>query len=151
MLLHPQASHLPVTPLFCAVCCLSFVYLLHLKWFNKKLWCHCMWHPVLGPLQSVMQDLHSEDNDDDSEDDDDNDGDSDAERPAHTHLTHHQRRLVTADQGVGGPLQSKFNSGIQIIYSVLCQPLFHITCVLRFVVLLHFTWDSLHWSPDTLI
>ena len=66
---------------------------------------------MLGPLQSVMQDLHSEDNDDDSEDDDDNDGDSDAERPAHTHLTHHQRRLVTADQGVGGPLQSKFNSG----------------------------------------
>ncbi|XP_072232691.1 protein AF-9 isoform X2 [Leuresthes tenuis] len=52
---------------------------------------------VLGPLQSVMQDLHSEDNDDDSEDDDDNDGDSDAERPAHTHLTHHQRRVSLSD------------------------------------------------------
>ncbi|KAL7375016.1 hypothetical protein ABVT39_010708 [Epinephelus coioides] len=49
---------------------------------------------VLGPLQSVMQDLHSDDNDEDSEDDDDNDMDSDVERPAHTHLTHHQRRLV---------------------------------------------------------
>ncbi|KAM4537206.1 protein AF-9 isoform 1-T1 [Odontesthes bonariensis] len=54
-------------------------------------------HTVLGPLQSVMQDLHSEDNDDDSEDDDDNDGDSDAERPAHTHLTHHQRRVSLSD------------------------------------------------------
>lgn len=49
---------------------------------------------MLGPLQSVMQDLHSDDNDDDSEDDDDNDMDSDVERPPHTHLTHHQRRLV---------------------------------------------------------
>lgn len=54
-------------------------------------------HTVLGPLQSVMQDLHSDDNDEDSEDDDeDNDMDSDMERPAHTHLTHHQRRLVNA-------------------------------------------------------
>lgn len=52
------------------------------------------WYTVLGPLQSVMQDLHSDDNDEDSEDDDDNDMDSDVERPAHTHLTHHQRRLV---------------------------------------------------------
>lgn len=51
-------------------------------------------YTVLGPLQSVMQDLHSDDNDEDSEDDDDNDMDSDMERPAHTHLTHHQRRLV---------------------------------------------------------
>ena len=51
-------------------------------------------HKVLGPLQSVMQDLHSDDNDEDSEDDDDNDMDSDMERLAHTHLTHHQRRLV---------------------------------------------------------
>ncbi|XP_036968815.1 protein AF-9 isoform X1 [Acanthopagrus latus] len=50
-------------------------------------------HTVLGPLQSVMQDLHSDDNDDDSEDDDDNDMDSDVERPPHTHLTHHQRRV----------------------------------------------------------
>ncbi|XP_047426131.1 protein AF-9 isoform X2 [Mugil cephalus] len=52
---------------------------------------------VLGPLQSVMQDLHSDDNDGDSEDDDDNDMDSDAERPAHTHLTHHQRRVSLSD------------------------------------------------------
>ncbi|XP_074480174.1 protein AF-9 isoform X4 [Sebastes fasciatus] len=52
---------------------------------------------VLGPLQSVMQDLHSDDNDDDSEDDDDNDMDSDVERPAHTHLTHHQRRVSLSD------------------------------------------------------
>lgn len=51
-------------------------------------------HTVLGPLQSVMQDLHSDDNDDDSEDDDDNDMDSDVERPTHTHITHHQRRLA---------------------------------------------------------
>lgn len=41
-----------------------------------------------------MQDLHSDDNDEDSEDDDDNDMDSDVERPAHTHLAHHPRRLV---------------------------------------------------------
>ncbi|XP_029310316.1 protein AF-9 isoform X2 [Cottoperca gobio] len=52
---------------------------------------------VLGPLQSVMQDLHSDDNDEDSEDDDDNDMDSDMERPAHTHLTHHQRRVSLSD------------------------------------------------------
>ncbi|XP_069034010.1 protein AF-9 isoform X2 [Embiotoca jacksoni] len=50
---------------------------------------------VLGPLQSVMQDLHSDD--DDSEDDEDNDMDSDSERPAHTHLTHHQRRVSLSD------------------------------------------------------
>ncbi|XP_028285461.1 protein AF-9 isoform X2 [Parambassis ranga] len=52
---------------------------------------------VLGPLQSVMQDLHSDDNDGDSEDEDDNDMDSDVERPAHTHLTHHQRRVSLSD------------------------------------------------------
>ncbi|XP_029382255.1 protein AF-9 isoform X2 [Echeneis naucrates] len=52
---------------------------------------------VLGPLQSVMQDLHSDDNDDDSEDDDDNDMDSDMERLAHTHLAHHQRRVSLSD------------------------------------------------------
>uniref|UniRef100_A0A3B4XP69 MLLT3 super elongation complex subunit n=1 Tax=Seriola lalandi dorsalis TaxID=1841481 RepID=A0A3B4XP69_SERLL len=51
----------------------------------------------LGPLQSVMQDLHSDDNDEDSEDDDDNDMDSDMERLAHTHLTHHQRRVSLSD------------------------------------------------------
>ncbi|CAJ1086528.1 protein AF-9 isoform X1 [Xyrichtys novacula] len=52
---------------------------------------------VLGPLQSVIQDLHSDDNDEDSEDDDDNDMDSDGERPAHTHHTHHQRRVSLSD------------------------------------------------------
>uniref|UniRef100_A0A8C3B3C5 MLLT3 super elongation complex subunit n=1 Tax=Cyclopterus lumpus TaxID=8103 RepID=A0A8C3B3C5_CYCLU len=55
----------------------------------------CPAHTVLGPLQSVMQDLHSDDNEDDSEDADDHDMDSDVERPAHMHLTHHQRRLVS--------------------------------------------------------
>ncbi|XP_039997123.1 protein AF-9 isoform X1 [Xiphias gladius] len=54
-------------------------------------------HTVLGPLQSVMQDLHSDDNDEDSEEDDDNDIDSDMERLAHTHLTHHQRRVSLSD------------------------------------------------------
>ncbi|XP_020499236.1 protein AF-9 isoform X2 [Labrus bergylta] len=52
---------------------------------------------VLGPLQSVMQDLHSDDNDDDSEEDDDNDMDSDVERPVHMHHTHHQRRVSLSD------------------------------------------------------
>ncbi|XP_029932541.1 protein AF-9 isoform X2 [Myripristis murdjan] len=52
---------------------------------------------VLGPLQSIIQDLHSDDNDEDSEDDEDNDMDSDVERPAHTHLTHHQRRVSLSD------------------------------------------------------
>ncbi|XP_015259874.1 PREDICTED: protein AF-9-like [Cyprinodon variegatus] len=50
---------------------------------------------VLGPLQSVVQDLQSEDNDDDSEDVDDND--SDTERPAQTRLPHHQRRVSLSD------------------------------------------------------
>lgn len=45
---------------------------------------------VLGPLQSVMQEPHSDD--DDSEDEEDNDMDSDGEQPAHAHLPHHQRR-----------------------------------------------------------
>ncbi|XP_039679256.1 protein AF-9 [Perca fluviatilis] len=54
-------------------------------------------HTVLGPLQSVMQDLHSDDNDEDSDDDNDHDMDSDGERPAHTHLTHHQRRVSLSD------------------------------------------------------
>ncbi|KAG7496322.1 hypothetical protein JOB18_016725 [Solea senegalensis] len=52
---------------------------------------------VLGPLQSVLQDLHSDDHDEDSEDDDDNDMDSDMERLAHTHITHHQRRVSLSD------------------------------------------------------
>ncbi|XP_037336631.2 protein AF-9 isoform X7 [Pungitius pungitius] len=52
---------------------------------------------LLGPLQSVLQDLHSDDNDDDSEEEDDNDIDSDAERPAHALLTHHQRRVSLSD------------------------------------------------------
>ncbi|XP_076004587.1 protein AF-9 isoform X2 [Genypterus blacodes] len=51
---------------------------------------------VLGPLQSVMQDLHSDDNDEDSDDDDDN-MDSDGDRPAHTHVIHHQRRVSLSD------------------------------------------------------
>lgn len=68
---------------------------------NLPMWSysmHCLSPAiVLGPLQSVMQDLHSDDNDEDSEeDDDDYDMDSDVERPAHTHLTHHPRRLVSA-------------------------------------------------------
>ncbi|KAM4612276.1 protein AF-9 [Polymixia lowei] len=54
-------------------------------------------HTVLGPLQSIIQDLNSEDNDDESEDDDDNDMDSDLERPVHAHLTHHQRRVSLSD------------------------------------------------------
>ncbi|XP_061664919.1 protein AF-9 [Syngnathoides biaculeatus] len=52
---------------------------------------------VLGPLQSVMQDLHSDDHGDDSEDDDDVDLDSDAERPVPAHLAHHQRRVSLSD------------------------------------------------------
>ncbi|XP_061566449.1 protein AF-9 isoform X2 [Cololabis saira] len=51
---------------------------------------------VLGPLQSVMQDLHSDDNDSE-DDDDDNDLDSDAERAAHTHPAHQQRRVSLSD------------------------------------------------------
>ncbi|XP_055085013.1 protein AF-9 isoform X1 [Periophthalmus magnuspinnatus] len=61
-------------------------------------------HTVLGPLQSVMQDLHS-DEDEDSEDDEDQDLDSDLDRPAHTHhhhhhhhhSHHHQRRVSLSD------------------------------------------------------
>ncbi|XP_036002008.1 protein AF-9 [Fundulus heteroclitus] len=52
---------------------------------------------VLGPLQSVVQDLQSDDNDEDSEDIDDNDMDSDADRPTQTRLTHHQRRVSLSD------------------------------------------------------
>ncbi|XP_056298142.1 protein AF-9 isoform X2 [Pseudoliparis swirei] len=64
---------------------------------RKRLAIPATTHTVLGPLQSVMQDLHSDDNDDDSEDGGDHDMDSDAERPAHTHLTHHQRRVSLSD------------------------------------------------------
>lgn len=51
-------------------------------------------HTVLGPLRSIIHDLHSDENEDDSEeeDNDDNDMDSDLERPVHTHMTHRHRR-----------------------------------------------------------
>lgn len=67
--------------------------------------CSCVLTPVLGPLQSVMQELQSEEDDEDSEDNDD-DMDSDADRPAHAHLTHHQRRSVAAASCVDEVLQS---------------------------------------------
>ncbi|XP_068163851.1 protein AF-9 isoform X2 [Antennarius striatus] len=41
--------------------------------------------------------LPSDNNDEDSDEDDDNDVDSDAERPAHSHLTHQQRRVSLSD------------------------------------------------------
>lgn len=47
---------------------------------------------VLGPLRSVIPDLHSDENEEDSEEEDDNDMDSDLERPLHTQLTHRHRR-----------------------------------------------------------
>ncbi|XP_008433130.1 protein AF-9 isoform X2 [Poecilia reticulata] len=52
---------------------------------------------VLGPLQSVVQDLQSDDNDDDSDELEDHDMDSDAERPTQTRLTHHQHRVSLSD------------------------------------------------------
>uniref|UniRef100_I3KS26 MLLT3 super elongation complex subunit n=1 Tax=Oreochromis niloticus TaxID=8128 RepID=I3KS26_ORENI len=82
---------------------------------------------VLGPLQSVMQDLHSDDDDDDSEDDND-DVDSDTDRAAHTHLTHHQHRLVTR-----GQLFEWLNR--TLVY--LCSPLS--LCVLQIVNLIEET------------
>ncbi|CAB1345171.1 unnamed protein product, partial [Coregonus sp. 'balchen'] len=55
-------------------------------------------HTVLGPLRSIIHDLHSDDNEDESEEeDDDNDMDSDLERPMHTHMTHRQRRVSLSD------------------------------------------------------
>lgn len=47
---------------------------------------------VLGPLRSVIPDLHSDENEEDSEEEDDNDMDSDLERPLHTQMTHRHRR-----------------------------------------------------------
>lgn len=67
--------------------------------------CSCLLTPVLGPLQSVMQELQSDEDNEDSEDNDD-DMDSDADRPAHAHLTHHQRRSVAAGSCVDEVLQS---------------------------------------------
>ncbi|XP_030636672.1 protein AF-9 [Chanos chanos] len=52
---------------------------------------------VLGPLHSIIQDLHSDDNEEESEEEDDNDLDSDLERPIHTHLTHRHRRVSLSD------------------------------------------------------
>ncbi|MBN3283150.1 ENL protein, partial [Polyodon spathula] len=57
---------------------------------------------VLGPLTSIMQDLHSDDNEEDSEEEeeeeeDDNDNDSDVERPVHMHMTHRNRRVSLSD------------------------------------------------------
>ncbi|MGH0149412.1 UNVERIFIED_CONTAM: hypothetical protein FKN15_015409 [Acipenser sinensis] len=54
-------------------------------------------HTVLGPLKSIMQDLHSDDNEEDSEEEDDNDNDSDVERPVHVHMTHRNRRVSLSD------------------------------------------------------
>lgn len=47
---------------------------------------------MLGPLQTVIPDLHSDDHEDESEEDEDNDMDSDIDRPLHTHMTHRHRR-----------------------------------------------------------
>lgn len=58
-----------------------------------------------------MQDLHSDDNDDDSEDGGDHDMDSDAERPAHTHLTHHQRRSVSLERATRRDEREQWLSG----------------------------------------
>ncbi|MBN3321522.1 ENL protein, partial [Atractosteus spatula] len=52
---------------------------------------------VLGPLRSIMQDLHSDDNEEDSEEEEDNENDSDMERPAHTHMMHRHRRVSLSD------------------------------------------------------
>lgn len=52
---------------------------------------------VLGPLRSVIPDLHSDENEEDSEEDDDNDMDSDLERPVHTQMTHRHRRVSLSD------------------------------------------------------
>ncbi|XP_018615155.1 protein AF-9 isoform X2 [Scleropages formosus] len=51
---------------------------------------------VLAPLQSIMQDLHSEDNEE-SEEEEANDVDSDLERPLQTHTTHRSRRVSLSD------------------------------------------------------
>ncbi|XDV18881.1 hypothetical protein PO909_024479, partial [Leuciscus waleckii] len=52
---------------------------------------------VLGPLRSVIPDLHSDENEEDSEEEDDNDMDSDLERPLHTQMTHRHRRVSLSD------------------------------------------------------
>uniref|UniRef100_A0A3B4E7G9 YEATS domain-containing protein n=1 Tax=Pygocentrus nattereri TaxID=42514 RepID=A0A3B4E7G9_PYGNA len=52
---------------------------------------------VLGPLQTIIQDLHSDDNEEESEEEDENDMDSDLERPLHTHMTHRHRRVSLSD------------------------------------------------------
>uniref|UniRef100_A0A3Q4MLP0 MLLT3 super elongation complex subunit n=1 Tax=Neolamprologus brichardi TaxID=32507 RepID=A0A3Q4MLP0_NEOBR len=73
-----------------------------------------LFHSVLGPLQSVMQDLHSDDDDDDDSDDDD--VDSDTDRAGHARLTHHQHRLVTR-----GQLFERLNSTLVYVFmSLLC-------------------------------
>lgn len=93
--------------------------------------CHA--DTVLGPLQSVMQDLHSDDNDDDSEDDDDNDMDSDMERPAHTHLTHHQRRLVN---GLKSPTNCNHRHSYtkcQLLEPLSSEPIHTSVCLYRLI------------------
>ncbi|KTG05224.1 hypothetical protein cypCar_00017512, partial [Cyprinus carpio] len=52
---------------------------------------------VLGPLRSVIPDLHSDENEEDSEEEDDNDMDSDMERPLHMQMTHRHRRVSLSD------------------------------------------------------
>ncbi|KAK1796963.1 hypothetical protein P4O66_008361 [Electrophorus voltai] len=52
---------------------------------------------ALGPLQTVIPDLHSDDNEEESEEEEDNDMDSDLERTLHAHLTHRHRRVSLSD------------------------------------------------------
>ncbi|KAI7814386.1 putative protein AF-9 [Triplophysa rosa] len=52
---------------------------------------------MLGPLRTVIPDLHSDENEEESEDDDDKNLDSDMERPLHTQMTHHHRRVSLSD------------------------------------------------------
>lgn len=52
---------------------------------------------VLGPLRTVIPDLHSDENEEESEDGNDNDLDSDMERPLHTQMTHRHHRVSLSD------------------------------------------------------
>ncbi|KTG05107.1 hypothetical protein cypCar_00032191, partial [Cyprinus carpio] len=69
---------------------------------------------VLGPLRSVIPDLHSDENEEDSEEEDDNDMDSDMERPLHTQMTHRHRRYISIHEVKSPKKQAKMDKNKNI-------------------------------------
>ncbi|NXD14419.1 AF9 protein, partial [Nothocercus nigrocapillus] len=60
---------------------------------SRQVYCFCS----IGPLRSIMKDLHSDDNEDESDEAEENDNDSELERPVNTRGGNRSRRVSLSD------------------------------------------------------